>query len=304
MGEPHVSIIILNWNQKLVTAACLRSLEKITYKNYRVIVVDNGSGDDSVAYLRQNFPSAVILANVENVGFAEGCNVGMRRACEEGTDYAFLVNNDVTVEPNALEVLVSTAEADRTIGIVGAVNYALDDPGKPLIIGTNFNWLSGYARRENLKPIESGRIRDPQPIDGASGSALLIKRPVIDRIGLLDARFFIYYEDVDWCLRARRAGYRVLYVPQAKVYHEIGTTFGKNDAVLCYLYTRNLPLFMVKNSPRLLLANFFVFYVLKILFRIVLYFLTGRRRRLQALLYGVRDFLKNNFGKGSLQKFL
>lgn len=304
MSEPKVSIIILNWNQRKDTAECLESLNKLEYKNFSVVIVDNGSSDGSFEYLKGKFPHITLIRNEDNLGFAEGCNVGIRHALSTGTDYILLLNNDTFAEKDVLDVLVRTAEADKDIGVLGGVNCSYDEPSKLIEIGTNLNWWTGFTRKENLKAIESGSINTPQPIQGVTGSVLLIKKEVIDKIGLLDARFFIYYEDTDWCLRAGRAGYKVLYVPRAKVLHKTEAAFGKPQAPFLYLYTRNLPLFMLKNCPRIFLINFFIFYILKLAGRGLLFFIIGKWKECKAIIYGLTDFLRGNFGKGRLEEFI
>ncbi|NQT22324.1 MAG: glycosyltransferase family 2 protein, partial [Candidatus Omnitrophica bacterium] len=124
MSEPRTSIVILNWNQKDDTAKCLKSLEKLLYKNYGIIVVDNGSKDGSPDFLKNNFSNITLIKNEENLGFAEGSNIGIRHALSVGTDYVLLLNNDLVVQEDFLGILVEAAEKDSKIGILGAVNYS------------------------------------------------------------------------------------------------------------------------------------------------------------------------------------
>jgi GT2 family glycosyltransferase len=210
MREPYVYIIILNWNQADDTIRCLDSLRTLAYKNFSVIVVDNGSRDGSPAKIKKEFPDIRVIANKHNLGFAAGNNVGINYALKEEPDYIFLLNNDTKVEPSLMRELITVAESDTRIGVVGAVNYSFNEPDKVTLVHTTFNWLTGFTKREPLEAIANGHIVEPQEAHGVCGSSLLIKRGVIETVGLLDERFFIYYEDTDWCLRAGKAGFQVL----------------------------------------------------------------------------------------------
>jgi len=304
MREPKVYIIILNWNQKEDTGACLESLGTLDYGNYSVIVVDNGSTDGSIRYLESRFPKVTIIKNRENLGFVEGCNTGIRYAQDPDIEYILLLNNDMTVDKAMLGELISVAESDKEIAILGAVHYSFDKRDKVIQTGTDFNWFTGFVKRQDLKGIENGKVIEPQAIQGVSGGSFLIKKEVIDKIGLPDPRYFIYYEDIDWCRAAHRAGYKVLYIPRAKVYHKKETSFGGSKAPFLYLYTRNFPLFMRKNCPRIFLISVFVFYILKLLIRSLHFLMTGRIQECKAILYGFCDAVTGNYGKGRLDEFI
>lgn len=301
MNRPKVSIVILNWNQENDTSVCLDSLKALAYDNYEVILVDNGSKNGSPDRIKKRFPDTVLIKNDENLGFAEGNNTGMRYALRKGADYIFLLNNDTAVDKDVLNELLRVAESDKSVGVVGAVNYSFDYPDRAVLVYTSFNWFTGFTKKEKLDDISNGVITEPQEAHGVTGSSLLIKREVIEKIGLLDKRFFIYYEDTDWCMRARRAGYKVMYVPRAGIRHKVSVTFGQKTALEYYLYTRNLPLFMVKNCPKICLPSFFLFYILKISVYCAGLMLTGRFRHAQGLFFGFADFCTGRFFKGRLE---
>jgi len=302
--EPKIYIITINWNQGEDTTKCLESLKALDYKNYEIILVDNGSIDGSPDRIAAKFPNVMLMRNKENLGFAGGNNVGIRYALSRGTDYIFLLNNDTKVDSGVLRELINVAEPDAKIGVVGAVNYSFEYPDKAITVCTSFNWFTGFTKKEPLEAISKGIISEPQEVHGVTGSSLLIKREVIERIGMLDERFFIYYEDTDWCVRARKAGFRVLYVPKAKIWHKISITFGEKSVKEYYLYTRNILLFMAKDCPKVFVPSFFLFYIIKNFVYSLKFIMTSKAEYAKAIFLGFVDFLSGNFGEGRLDQFV
>lgn len=240
---PFVCFSILNWNQQELTSECLESLAQLDYPSYEVIVVDNGSREDEAAAIRSLFPDVTALENETNLGFAEGNNVGIRRALELGADYVLLLNNDTTVNPQMLKELIQVAEGDERVGIVGPkINYF----SEPETI-----WSAGGILNSRRMPIllgldepDRGQRDAPKEVDWVTGCALLIKSSVIERIGLIDARFFIYFEENDWCYRAKEAGFKILYAPQARMWHKIEPRHQALSPRHVYLMARNRLLFL------------------------------------------------------------
>ncbi len=293
-----VAIVLLNWNQEDLTLACLRSLRQVDYADLQVILVDNGSRPGSLAAIEAGFPDVTLIKHERNLGFTGGNNAGIRRALAEGADYIMLLNNDTEVAPDMLRLLVEFAEADPHIGVVGPLIYYYDDPARIWSAGGAVNPLTaasaGLAEGE---VDEGGRL--PCQVDYVSGCALLIKRAVVEQIGLLDERFFIYYEETDWCARTREAGYQVWLVPQARVWHKISLQARGASPRYLYLMTRNRLLYLRKRGalwPRLLWV------ILTSEVRTLLsWSLRPRHRDKRALrIYrarGVMDFLRGRFGE-------
>ncbi len=245
--NPLVSIILLNWNQPHYTLACLHSLAKITYSNFNVIVVDNGSVDDSLEQL-ENLKLSLgykleLIANEQNLGFAEGNNVGIRQAMAQFADYVLLLNNDTEVAPNFLEALVEVAERNPSIGITGPKIYYYDDPARIWSAGGIFT-KAGWTQQLGVNEMDRPEFNCLKAVDYVSGCAMLVKREVIEKVGMLDARFFIYYEETDWCARTLKAGYSVWYVPQSILWHKISLKARDLSPNYIYLMTRNRLLFM------------------------------------------------------------
>lgn len=223
-SAPGVCIIILNWNGLADTIECLESLKQLTYPNYRIVVVDNASSGNDVEMLKQRYGDyAHIIANDRNYGFPEGNNIGIRYALNEGADYVLLLNNDTVVDPEFLSELVTVAESDESIGIAGSKIYFYGSPNRIQTTGGKFyRWLGHqipYGGKEDHGQYD--RVADRDYLFGAS---MLIKRKVTERISLLDSTFFYGMDDFDFCFRAKRAGFRVVYVPGSRIWHKGGAS--------------------------------------------------------------------------------
>lgn len=250
----RVSIVVLNWNGANDTLACLDSLAALTYPNFNVVVLDNGSTDDSLERLRPHrapYPLKLIETG-RNLGFAEGNNVGIRHALDEGASFVLLLNNDTVVDPDLVTELVTAAIAHPEGGICSAKILYHAEPRKLWYAGAK--WL---ADRQHFQHVGIGEIDDGKAYeqiaetDYASGCALFIRADVINKIGLMDPKFFLIYEESDWCYRARAAGYKILFVPTAKLWHKVSASFGGVESPLqLYFYSRNVLLWAERHLPR------------------------------------------------------
>lgn len=252
--SPDVSIVVLNWNGAIDTLACLNSLAALTYPNFNVVVVDNGSTDDSLARLRPYkapYP-LTLLETGANLGFAEGNNVGVRAALDAGAEFVFLLNNDTEVDPGLVGELVTAATAYPEGGVFSAKIFYHAEPSKLWYAGAK--WLSDkqHFQHVGIGEIDDGKAHDEiAETDYASGCALFIRADVINKIGLMDPKFFLTYEESDWCYRARAAGYKILFVPAAKLWHKVSASFGGVESPLqLYFYSRNVLLWAERHLPR------------------------------------------------------
>lgn len=234
--------MVVNWNRPDHTAECLASISDLDYPYVLPILVDNGSGDDSVARLRSLFPSCTVITNPRNLGFAEGNNVGIRHALSIGSDYILLLNNDATVHSDALKHLVQAAESDPSIGIVGPRIYLWDRPRVIWFSGGKVDRALGLPIHLGWMQEDTGQSDGLADVDYICGCALMAKAEVFRRIGLLDLDYFLLFEDTDFCTRVRDGGYRVVLVPQASVYHKASTSFGgdRSPKYLYYFHRNNL----------------------------------------------------------------
>jgi len=224
---PLVAIITLNWNRKDDTLDFLASCAGLRYPRLRTIVVDNASSDGSPAAITAAFPDIEQIVNEANLGFSGGMNVGLRHALATGADYVFLANNDTTLAPDALGWLVAAAE-QHGAGIVAPAIYYTAAPHRIWWLGGRLRPLLLEVRRYERVPAR----HDPQPfaVDFVTGCGMLASRDTLERVGLLDERFFMYYEDTDYCLRAHRLGVKVLVEPRAAMYHKVAQSSGGSDS--------------------------------------------------------------------------
>jgi len=226
---------------------CVASVRKLTYPNIHIVIVDNGSTDDSVAILKQNYPEVRVIVNATNLGFAAGNNIGIRYALSRGADYVLLLNNDTIVAPDMLENMVAAGEAVPQIGILAPKIYYYK---------TQKLWRAGGRRRKlTLGATDTGIGREddkkyniPREIDYAFGSGMLIKREVFEQVGLFDEGYFMYYEDCDLCIRAQKRGYSLFYVPTAHMWHKVAASTGRNSPAQKYHRARSSVRFFAKNT--------------------------------------------------------
>jgi GT2 family glycosyltransferase len=260
---PKVHVIVLNWNGWTDTSSCLSSLEHLNYPNYQVIVVDNGSTDDSASRLRRQFPALELIETGKNLGFAGGCNVGIRRALDQGADFIWLLNNDTTVDPGALQALVDNARENPRIGAVGSAIYFMDQPQRIQA------WGGGYI---NLWLGRSGhflkRISDRQ-IQFLTGASLLLSRPALQAVGMLDEGFFMYWEDADFCFRLRRAGWQLAVAGRSIVWHKGSAIVGKGSVSSYQYFNASAARFFRKHAP-VPVFSFWVGFTLRLAKRILM----------------------------------
>ena len=241
---PPVSIVILAWNHVLDTVECLLSLTRLEYSNLRIVLVDNGSTDDTVTRVREQFPNVHIIENKRNLGFVAGNNVGIRYALDTNAAYIFLVNDDtVAASRDLVSQLVRAGENDPQVGILTPSVISYFDRAKAYF-GARIDWDTGKGREDD-RP--AGETRDT---DFAQGCALLIKAQVVHRIGLLDPTYYNYFEDADWSMRCKHAGYRVVVVPQARIYHKgTGDHLQTKSPNAVFFARRNQYRFIRKYAP-------------------------------------------------------
>lgn len=233
----------MQWNSWRDTSQCVASLQELKYENSRVILVDNGSTDDSAYRIRQEFPSLDIVETGKNLGFAGGCNYGIRRALSEGTDYVWLLNPDTTVDPEALDALVDKAESNPQVGAVGSAIYCMDAPARLQAWGGGYvNFWTGRARHF-LAPVADTSI---QYITGAS---LLVPQRVLQTTGLLDEKIFLYWEDTEYSWRLRAAGWKLAVASESRVLHKSMSKSRSKSARQDSFYNASAVRFFRQYSP-------------------------------------------------------
>ncbi len=291
-----IAIVVLNWKNAEGTVACLDSLKACT--DLQAIVVDNGSDDGSVAIIRQRHPDVVLLETGANLGYAGGNNVGICYALEHGAGYVGILNNDTVADRGFIPPLVSASQMFADAAIVTPMICEAERPETIWALGGQIDWSTADSRRLHAGEARSAwKDQPPFEVEFAVGTALLASRQVWERAGLIDESFFLYYEESDWCIRARRVGIPSVAAAASCVWHEAATGGGRTSPQVTYYMTRNALRFVRRNQaghsawPALLrIAGRAHWFVLGDLRR-------GQRRRARARLLGVYDFLRGRSGQ-------
>jgi GT2 family glycosyltransferase len=241
-------VLILTWNRWDVTIDCLRSVLDMTYANFDVLVVDNASQDGTPECVARIFPNVRVIENERNLGFAAGCNVGLRYALAHGADYILLLNNDTVVDPCLLTYLIGWTDAHPEAGLVMPTIFCFDMPNRIWSIGGRRHRLTlDVVPMATWKPPpkeeEQGRV-----VDYIYGTAMLIRRTVLEEVGLFDEAFFMYYEDLDLCLRTQRAGFAIYHVPGVAVWHREAASTRRDAALRYYHKARSSAYFFRKHA--------------------------------------------------------
>ena len=296
---PYVAVVVLHWGASDSTVRCLQSLRAASWSGrLTVILVDNaGTLDDG--HIKLVAPLAVqVVRPSRNLGFCGGCNLGMSLALEAGADFVLLLNNDVIVDPSFLDPLVRAANQARDAGLVCPQILKMADPARAWYQGGQFSLWSGIP----VQTHRSGKDidRPPREVDYATGCAMLVRPALLQKVGSFDLRFFAYCEDVDLSIRARQAGFRILYVPASIVYHDVADEPGRASLKI-YYSTRNLMEVMRKHGAWYQWPGFAANFLARWLgFFGTLALLRGQPRRLTALMRGMLDFARRRFGESAL----
>lgn len=258
--EPLVGIIVLNYKNVDDTEECIGSLKKIDYKNYFIVIVDNNSQDGSFEKLSKLYPELTVLEIGENRGYAAGNNFGIKQALQKGADYICILNNDVVVEPNFLGKLVSYMEQNPKVGITGA--NICEYYNKEVVQSTGFviNYHTARTPGINKGKKQKNIInKAPLPCDAVCGACMLIRKEVISKVGLIPEIYFLFYEETEWCVRTKKAGFEIVSIMDAIVYHKGSATIKKTKGLSDYYMQRNSVLFERRNASILQNIIFFMF---------------------------------------------
>lgn len=296
-----VAIILVNWNGYTDTAICLGSLQKLTYGAFKVIVVDNASQDDSRLHIKKYFPEVHLIESTTNEGFTGGNNRGIEYALDEGYDYVMLLNNDTIVPPDLINHLLNTYTKHERVGMIQPGITFMDQPDKIWNAGGLWNrWIGDSKTMGYCEPVASW-ANEVSLVDWLTGCCLLMSTDFIRKVGALEERYFAYYEDVEWSLRAKKLGYQLLLDTNIWIQHKAGAS-GKTKSkeregflhpILHYYNVRN-HLWLIRQHPQAVhYVTASIFQFLKVIAYCIYFFLRGRFRKLKMTLKGVFDGLKS-----------
>lgn len=252
-----VYIIVLNWNGFEDTLECLKSIHCLSYQNYNIVVVDNGSEDDSVSKIKNIFNNIIIIENRKNIGYAGGNNVGIKYALDNNADYIWILNNDTTVDKHALTAMVDLANEDPTIGMVGSKILNYNKKGIIEFVGGRLSLCDGKTLHIGYNEKDTGQYDELTCTDYITGASLLVSASVIKDVGLMAEDYFLYYEETDWCVRARNRGYKLTISPKSIVYHKVSMSTSRTNNLLLYYMTRNRLFFLERNGRNVRWLNCF-----------------------------------------------
>jgi len=295
-ARPRVVSIILNTNRREDTLACLSSLAASTYEGHKAIVLDNASTDGSTEAIRSAFPEVDIIPLAGNLGYAGNNNVGIEAAVAAGAAWVLVLNEDTFVAPDCLARLIDVGESDQRIGILGPMVY---HDGEPEVIQSAGGKFSRYWNAFHLgqNTPDEGQFAEPHDVDWISGCAILVRRSVIKQIGMIDPRYFYFWEETEWCLRASKAGWRIVHVPGAKLWHKGVQRDYRPQPVVTYYATRNRLLTLAKHRAPAFVRMIAWLQIIRTLASwTVRPKWRGMRDHRRAMWRGATDFLRRRWG--------
>ncbi len=308
-----IFVIILNWNRAGDTVECLESIGRLRVKGshgvassayeLNIVVVDNGSTDGSIETFRKlRVRGLRIIENKKNLGFAEGNNIGIRFALKNKADYVLILNNDTLVEKNLLIELLETAKKYNDFGAASPKiyfakgfefhkkRYSAGELGKVIwYAGGNMDWGNMYGTHRGVDQVDTGQFNEDLETDFVTGASMFVRKKVFSAVGLFDPKFFLYFEENDFCQRAYKAGWKLMYIPGSIAWHANAQATGIGSSLQDYYITRNRMLFGLRHAP--------TYTKLHLVKQSVELYLTGRPWQKRAIL----DYYTGNLGAGSYQ---
>ncbi len=294
--NPFVSIVTLNWNGTDVTCEFLESTKNFTYKNYEIIVVDNGSKDDPTErILAGNYPNTKIVKSPVNLGSAGGNNFGMRHSSPD-YDFVFQVNNDAEVTPDLIEKCLEPFYADPKVGVVCPKIRFHHNPTVIQYAGFNkMSMLTGKTTAVGSLEEDKGQHDEPGYTHSAHGCAMMVSREVIEKVGMMAEKYFVYYDESDWSARIIKAGYKIYYQAKGLIFHKESMSMGKLSAIKVHFMTRNRIYYMRRHASLPQFAVFIGFFGLLTVPKTVLKFVKNKQyTHLKSFLKGITWNLTNS----------
>lgn len=293
-----VSIILVNWNGSKDTIKCIESINKSHFNDYRIIVVDNGSTEENLRILKSTNLKFDLYEAKKNLGYTGGNNLGISKAMELETEYVMLLNNDTLIEEDAITKLLNSADNKKDVGIFSPKIYFYPEIDLIWSADTKFNKLTLIGKMIGYKKSDLDKYNHSKFVDYVTGCAMLIRKEVIEKIGILDDNFFATCEDIDYCLRAKSYGYNILYEAGATVYHKEAASSGSYDSPQ-YIYYTTRGYFILhnkwaKNIIHLFFTHFY--YLIYCSKRILSFIFRGNLKGVLAIFLAIIDSILGRYG--------
>jgi GT2 family glycosyltransferase len=284
--KPLVSIITINYKQALVTNELLESMQKVTWPDYEIVIVDNASGEEDRSKINRNYPNNRLILSEKNLGFAGGNNLGIKNA--KG-DYILLLNNDTEVEPGFIEPMIELFENNPEIGAISPKIKFFYDKEKVQYAGySKMNTFTLRLKGYGFKKTDDGSFNQKSRTHYAHGCAMMVPRKVIESVGLMPEAYFLYYEEHDWCAAIKRKGLQIWYQPASLVWHKESVSVKKESTLKTYFMNRNRILFMKRNFNlfQKIVSSLYLFFI-SVPINILRFLFKKQNYHLQAYLDGI-----------------
>jgi len=296
MNYPPVVILLLNYNRHEDTVDSVRSLKACTYPSLSIVVIDNGSTDQSARQLQEKLPGTPVLETGRNLGYTGGINAGLRHVTGKGFAYALLLNNDTVVEPDFLEKLVEPLEKNDRAAAASGTIFCHHDRNLVWYAGGRMVPWRGLAVHESkglrIKRSDLNRVRE---VSFVTGCMILLRASALERVGLEDERFFMYLDDIELSLRISQRGYTMLYVPQSVIYHKV---LGEKESAFKLYYSVRNRLLLIRSLAGIVQRSIAAAYFLVVISIKLLYWRFRNPRFFRAAWWGLADSIRGRFGEG------
>jgi GT2 family glycosyltransferase len=267
---PEVYIVILNFNSGEDTVNCIKSLEKINYANFKIVVVDNASKDNSLDIIKNKCTFDKLIVSEENLGYANGNNIGIRYALENNAEYICILNNDTEVEPDFLNILMDRMVKDGRIGIIGPCICDFKEREKVQTMGADINLYTGLAQGK-FKNYDYSRVGNMElKVDYLGGACFVVRKKVFETVGLIPENYFLFYEETEFCLRTKKAGFDIVSIGSSRIFHKRSATIAKFKGLSYFFLNRNRVVFVRRNASIIQKAVFSGYLVIETLGRIII----------------------------------
>jgi GT2 family glycosyltransferase len=295
MTKPPVGVVIVNHNLKESLKETLESFRKVNYPGLQIVVSDNASTDGAQEMVRTLFPEVHLLAHKEEQGYARAASLGMDYLVDK-TKYIFSTTNDVIIDPEMINVLVDYAEKDPKAGVLGAKIYFFDRPNVLWSAGGSINPLHGHTRHFGWERKDHPRYGHVRECDYVTGCGYLLRSEGLKKVGYFKEDLVFYSEDAELCYRFREGGYKVLFIPDAKMWHNTGTTLAKNRPVQLHYSTRNQLYLLQRHRVGYYPLSLWIHILIVSPFKMALFAIIGRWKNSVGIYRGIRDWWRGKYG--------